>query len=304
MRQAGTGVYADRTRGLIAILRRAGLRISEALALTESDLDPKTGSVLVRSGKGGKRRMVGMDDWAWEHVARWTEHRVQLPRPAVLRPRRTDPRARLVSYRRARRASPPRRAGRGESEVCAASAPPRARDRDGPRRDPAADHPASARACPSRDHLDLPPRDRHARDRRHRPSAPTAGHPGQRRPAAITQQSSGRVERPAHRRPGAPHRGPERSRPCRRPHDWRCPIPTTSVPAAPLLLYCLQDSVARLAPSASSSPMACSRAPCTRPALSGGVRTGGDGREPDRWQVGGGPGAIDFSLDCVCRTTG
>ena len=62
------------TRGLIAILWRAGLRISEALALTESDLDPKTGSVLVarwtehrvklvRAGKGGKRRMVGMDEW-------------------------------------------------------------------------------------------------------------------------------------------------------------------------------------------------------------------------------------------------
>jgi integrase len=64
----------DRTRGRIAILWRAGLRISEALALTETDLDAKTGSVLVRAGKGGKRRMVGMDDWGWEHVARWTEH--------------------------------------------------------------------------------------------------------------------------------------------------------------------------------------------------------------------------------------
>ena len=70
MRQAGPGLYADRTRGLIAILWRAGLRISEALAFTETDLDARTGSVLVRSGKGGKRRMVGMDDWAWEHVAR------------------------------------------------------------------------------------------------------------------------------------------------------------------------------------------------------------------------------------------
>jgi site-specific recombinase XerD len=49
------------------------------MALTESDLDPKSGSVLVRAGKGGKRRMVGMDDWAWEHVARWSEHRVKLP---------------------------------------------------------------------------------------------------------------------------------------------------------------------------------------------------------------------------------
>jgi site-specific recombinase XerD len=79
MRQAGPGPYADRTRGLIAILWRAGLRTSEAPALTESDLDPKTGSVLVWAGKGGKRRMVGMDDWGWEHVGRWTEHRVRLP---------------------------------------------------------------------------------------------------------------------------------------------------------------------------------------------------------------------------------
>jgi len=61
-----------------------------------------------------------------------------------------------------------------------------------------------------------------------------------------------------------------------------CPIPTTSVPAAPLLLCCLQDSVARLAPGASNSPVACSRAPCTDPALSGCVRTGGDVRESGR----------------------
>jgi site-specific recombinase XerC len=57
MRQAGTGRYADRTRALTAILWRAGLRISEALALTETDLDSKTGSVLVRIGKGGLCRI-------------------------------------------------------------------------------------------------------------------------------------------------------------------------------------------------------------------------------------------------------
>jgi site-specific recombinase XerD len=69
MRQAGPGAYADRTRALIAILWRAGVWISEALAHTETDLDPKTGSVLVRQGKGGKRRTVGMDDRAWEHYS-------------------------------------------------------------------------------------------------------------------------------------------------------------------------------------------------------------------------------------------
>jgi site-specific recombinase XerD len=100
MRAAGPGPYADRTRGLTAILWRAGLRISEALALSESDSDPKTGSVLVRAGKGGKRRIVGMDDYGWEHVARWTEQRVRdADRFGLLHPRRPDPRPRLVSGR-------------------------------------------------------------------------------------------------------------------------------------------------------------------------------------------------------------
>lgn len=55
MRQAGPGPYTDRTRALIAILWRAGLRISEALALTESDLDPKTGRACC-GATGGDRR--------------------------------------------------------------------------------------------------------------------------------------------------------------------------------------------------------------------------------------------------------
>jgi site-specific recombinase XerD len=38
MREAGEGPYGRRMRALIAILWRAGLRISEALALAESDL--------------------------------------------------------------------------------------------------------------------------------------------------------------------------------------------------------------------------------------------------------------------------
>jgi site-specific recombinase XerD len=61
------------------LLWRAGLRISEALALTESDLDPTRGSILVRSGKGGKRREVGMDRWGWEQLRPWLEIRRELP---------------------------------------------------------------------------------------------------------------------------------------------------------------------------------------------------------------------------------
>jgi hypothetical protein len=59
MREAGRGPDADRTRGLIAILWRAGLRISEVLALTETDLDPKMGSVLVRSGRAASEGWSG-----------------------------------------------------------------------------------------------------------------------------------------------------------------------------------------------------------------------------------------------------
>jgi site-specific recombinase XerD len=79
MRAAGDGPFGRRMRGLIAVLWRAGLRISEALALAESDLEPGRGSILVRNGKGGKRREVGMDDWGWEHLRPWTEWREVLP---------------------------------------------------------------------------------------------------------------------------------------------------------------------------------------------------------------------------------
>ena len=62
MRRAGDRVHGHRLRGLIVVLWRAGLRIHEALALAEADLDPRRGSLLVRRGKGGRRREVGMDD--------------------------------------------------------------------------------------------------------------------------------------------------------------------------------------------------------------------------------------------------
>jgi site-specific recombinase XerD len=71
--------HARRLRGLIVILWRAGLRIQEALSLAEADLDHRRGALLVRNGKGGRRREVGMDEWAWEELRPWLELRVQLP---------------------------------------------------------------------------------------------------------------------------------------------------------------------------------------------------------------------------------
>jgi site-specific recombinase XerD len=54
MHCAGNTPYGLRTRALVVLLWRAGLRIGEALALAESDLHPTTGGVLVRRGKGRK----------------------------------------------------------------------------------------------------------------------------------------------------------------------------------------------------------------------------------------------------------
>ena len=73
MRAAGETLHGQRVRGLIVVRWRAGLRISEALALAEADLDPRRGSVLVRRGKGGRRREVGMDDWAWGQLQPWLD---------------------------------------------------------------------------------------------------------------------------------------------------------------------------------------------------------------------------------------
>src|ERR687883_449242 len=84
MRAAGDGERGRRLRGLIVLLWRAGLRIHEALMLTEGDLDQRHGSVLVRRGKGGRRREVGMDAWGWEQLQPWLELQRELPLGPVL----------------------------------------------------------------------------------------------------------------------------------------------------------------------------------------------------------------------------
>src|SRR3954462_12719635 len=79
MRTAGDNAHGRRLRGLIVVLWRAGLRIQEALSLTEADLDHRRGALLVRRGKGGRRREVGMDHWGWDELHPWLERRVELP---------------------------------------------------------------------------------------------------------------------------------------------------------------------------------------------------------------------------------
>jgi site-specific recombinase XerD len=79
MRRTGENRHGWRLRAMIVVLWRAGLRVQEALALAEHDLDHRRGSVLVRSGKGGRRREVGMDEWGWEHLRPWIAARADLP---------------------------------------------------------------------------------------------------------------------------------------------------------------------------------------------------------------------------------
>ena len=178
MRRAGDSVHGRRLRGLIVVLWRAGLRICEALALAEADLDPRRGSLLVRRGKGGRRREVGMDDWAWEQLEPWLQARRRAAgRAAVLRRQRRHARAAVGGRRRPHRAAPRRPRGRRAATLRAAPAAPRARRRDGPRGRAADRHPAPARAHQPRHHLDLPARHRQHRDHRHRPRPPRADGP-------------------------------------------------------------------------------------------------------------------------------
>jgi site-specific recombinase XerD len=79
MRHAPDDRHGWRIRAMVVVLWRAGLRVQEALALAEHDLDQRRGSLLVRFGKGGRRREVGMDDWGWEQLRPWLAARTELP---------------------------------------------------------------------------------------------------------------------------------------------------------------------------------------------------------------------------------
>ena len=187
MRHAGSGLHAARLCALIVVPWRAGLRIPETLAMREADLDARRGSLLVRRGKGGRRREVGMDDWAWEQLQHWAERpRRAARRSAVLHPDRTDPRPRLVAGRRPRATAPHRGVCWRPAALRSAPAPPRPRRRDGARGLTADRHPTPARTHQPRHHVDLPPRHRERRDHRHRPRPPRADGPRAQPARAVT----------------------------------------------------------------------------------------------------------------------
>jgi len=63
-----TGV---RDAALISVLYRGGVRIAEALALHERDLNAERGTLTVQRGKGSKYRVIGLDAEAFAFIERW-----------------------------------------------------------------------------------------------------------------------------------------------------------------------------------------------------------------------------------------
>jgi site-specific recombinase XerD len=57
---------------------RAGLRVSEALALYPKDVNDVAGTVSVLHGKGDRSRIVGLDAGAFAVLARWSDRRTTL----------------------------------------------------------------------------------------------------------------------------------------------------------------------------------------------------------------------------------
>lgn len=71
-RRGPTGI---RNKALFTVLYRAGLRLQEALDLRPADLDIAAGTINVRSGKGAKQRIVGMDESAFAVLDKWLDAR-------------------------------------------------------------------------------------------------------------------------------------------------------------------------------------------------------------------------------------
>jgi site-specific recombinase XerD len=63
---------------LLTVLYRAGLRHSEALALSPKDVNLVTGSIAVLHGKGDRSRVVGIDPGACSVISGWMTRRTGL----------------------------------------------------------------------------------------------------------------------------------------------------------------------------------------------------------------------------------
>lgn len=64
-----------RNKALFTLYLRAQLRCQEALDLQPWDIDYGTCAITIRCGKGGKRRVVGIDRTSMESIASWSRCR-------------------------------------------------------------------------------------------------------------------------------------------------------------------------------------------------------------------------------------
>lgn len=75
MSHCGAGACGKRDRAMIVLMWRAGLRVSEVLALRPKDIDLECGRVAVLHGKGDRNRTVGLDPMACSIIADWMRER-------------------------------------------------------------------------------------------------------------------------------------------------------------------------------------------------------------------------------------
>lgn len=79
MRTAGNGIHGTGIRALVVILWRVWPADQRGALAIRDRHGPRRGSIVVRRGRDGKRRVVGMNGWGWEHVKAWRRIRYQLP---------------------------------------------------------------------------------------------------------------------------------------------------------------------------------------------------------------------------------
>ena len=89
MKACNGGLTGARNRALIAVMYRAGLRVSEALDIRKNDVREieHEGQVMhairVRNGKGGKARTVGIDGGAHKILKEWMDMRANQAGPGA-----------------------------------------------------------------------------------------------------------------------------------------------------------------------------------------------------------------------------
>lgn len=67
---------STRNHALIMVLYRTGMRINEALELRPTDIDFENATINIRRAKGGKHRVVGIDEAGLDAIQKWLNVRV------------------------------------------------------------------------------------------------------------------------------------------------------------------------------------------------------------------------------------